>query len=231
MGRLPGGAQRRHAHRKASRPRRGRDRPARCRAADEGRRRRRPRRPFAARLAAAGRAARGGPLTEKNLAAMLEAFGHAGDGERCPIWRRNFAASAPGRSKPWPAPSRSSNAMASGRFVGAWLADALLAQLLGWSHARSAARHRGGAGGRHRPAETGEAPVPATGPAGAERAKNLLAARARPALRAIDLSAELERRAQSCSPLRRNSGPGVQTRSCKSCCPATRWSRPTPSLA
>ena len=41
-----------------------------------------------------------------------------------------------------------------------------------------------------------KASVPASAPAGAERARNLLAAQARAALRAIDLSAELERRAQ-----------------------------------
>ncbi|MGX5806198.1 DUF1403 family protein [Bradyrhizobium sp. Arg314] len=83
-----------------------------------------------------------------------------------------------------------------GRIAGSWLADALLAQQLGWAHAvpllgtepawgASAAR-------RGRPATV----VAATGlEAESDRAKNLLAAHARAALRAIDLSAELGRRA------------------------------------
>lgn len=83
-----------------------------------------------------------------------------------------------------------------GRVLGAWLADVLLAQRLGWTHAIPLL---GGevalALGTGRPRR----PVTAALAAGAEkepdRAKSLLAAQARAALRAIDLSAELERRA------------------------------------
>lgn len=83
-----------------------------------------------------------------------------------------------------------------GRVLGAWLADALLAQRLGWTHAIPLL---GGeealAVGTGRPRR----PVTAALAAGAEtesdRAKSLLAAQARAALRAIDLSVELERRA------------------------------------
>ena len=84
-----------------------------------------------------------------------------------------------------------------GRAVGAWLADALLAQRLGWACAipllgteavlRShASRRRGG------PAIVTAAGVEADG----EGAKNLVAAQARAALRAIDLFSDLERRAE-----------------------------------
>jgi hypothetical protein len=61
------------------------------------------------------------------------------------------------------------------RAFGSWLADAALAQRLGWNHA-----------------------VPLLGmePNAAGSTKSLLAAQARSALRAIDLSAELERRAE-----------------------------------
>ncbi len=137
-------------------------------------------------------------LTEKNLAAMLEAFGHAGDGEAVSDLAaelRKLHAGA-GTVEALAGAFAIVERHGFGRFVGAWLADALLAQLLGWSHAVPLLGIEAvpGAGtGRPRRAE---APVPATGPAGAERAKNLLAAQARAALRAIDLSAELERRAQ-----------------------------------
>jgi len=137
-------------------------------------------------------------LTEKNLAAMLEAFGHAGDGEAVSDLAaelRKLHAGA-GTVEVLTGAFAIVERHGFGRFVGAWLADALLAQLLGWSHAvplLGAEAVPGAGTGRPRRVE---ASVPATGTAGAERAKNLLAAQARAALRAIDLSAELERRAQ-----------------------------------
>lgn len=83
-----------------------------------------------------------------------------------------------------------------GRVLGAWLADVLLAQRLGWTHAIPLLGGEAAlAVGTGRPRR----PVTAALAAGAEtesdRAKSLLAAQARAALRAIDLSAELERRA------------------------------------
>ncbi|MER9663172.1 DUF1403 family protein [Mesorhizobium sp. M0159] len=83
-----------------------------------------------------------------------------------------------------------------GRVLGAWLADALLAQRLGWTHAipllGGEAALAVGMGRARRPVGGALA-------AGAETdsdwAKSLLAAQARATLRAIDLSVELERRA------------------------------------
>lgn len=80
-----------------------------------------------------------------------------------------------------------------GRTVGAWLVDALLAQRLGWIHAVPLLGTEVAWGTRivRRRAETGTAAVNPD----PERAKNQLAAQARAALHAIDLFAELERRA------------------------------------
>ncbi|MCA0008823.1 MULTISPECIES: DUF1403 family protein [unclassified Mesorhizobium] len=83
------------------------------------------------------------------------------------------------------------------RVLGAWLADVLLAQRLGWTHAipllGAEVTLVVGTGRARRP-------VTAALAAGAETeadwAKSLLAAQARAALRAIDLFAELERRAE-----------------------------------
>lgn len=83
------------------------------------------------------------------------------------------------------------------RTVGAWFADALLAQRLGWAHAvpllggESAGVN---ASGRSRRAATVPASIDIE--ANPERAKKaLLAAQARAALRAADLSTDIERRA------------------------------------
>ncbi len=83
-----------------------------------------------------------------------------------------------------------------GRIAGCWLADVLLAHQLGWAHAVPLLGTEPAWGAiaarRGRLATV----VAATGgEAESDRAKNLLAAQARAALRAIDLSAELGRRA------------------------------------
>ncbi|MFC3722821.1 DUF1403 family protein [Neoaquamicrobium sediminum] len=81
------------------------------------------------------------------------------------------------------------------RTVGAWLADALLAQRLGWAHSVPllGAEAAVGASARLRRPTTGSGATSTE--THLERAKGLLAAQARAALRAIDLSAELGRRA------------------------------------
>lgn len=85
-----------------------------------------------------------------------------------------------------------------GRGLSPWLADALLAQRLGWSHAVPLSGTQpptlGGNARRVRPGATARmerAPV-----ADSEKVQGLLLAQARAALKAIDLSAELGRRAE-----------------------------------
>lgn len=83
-----------------------------------------------------------------------------------------------------------------GRIAGSWLADALLAQQLGWAHAvpllGTEPAWGAGAARRGRPPTV----VAATGlETQSDRTTSLLAVQARAALRAIDLSAELGRRA------------------------------------
>lgn len=81
------------------------------------------------------------------------------------------------------------------RALGAWLADALLAQRLGWAHAVPLLGAEAPSGTNARPRRSATS-SPVTGiELEAERAKSLLAAQARAALRAIDVSAELGRRA------------------------------------
>lgn len=81
------------------------------------------------------------------------------------------------------------------RSVGCWFADALLAQRLGWTHAvpllGGEAAGIIGSGRPRRPSGVVATSIEAV----PERAKTLLAAQARAALRAVDLSADIERRA------------------------------------
>lgn len=96
------------------------------------------------------------------------------------------------------------------RTVGAWLADALLAQRLGWTHAvplLGGEAAGGNASGRPRRASSVLAPE--SSEAVHDRAKTLLAAQARAALRAIDLSADIERRADRLIAV----APGLRARS------------------
>ncbi|BCH12267.1 hypothetical protein MesoLj131c_65250 (plasmid) [Mesorhizobium sp. 131-3-5] len=82
------------------------------------------------------------------------------------------------------------------RTFGCWLADALLAQRLGWSHAVPLLGAEAALGTSVRPRRSAASSVVTEIEADPERPKSLLAAQARAALRAIDLSAELERRAE-----------------------------------
>lgn len=81
------------------------------------------------------------------------------------------------------------------RTFGCWLADALLAQRLGWGHAVPLLGAEAALVTSARPRRSGASSVATGIDTDPEGAKNLLAAQARSALRAIDLSAELERRA------------------------------------
>ncbi|TGU46818.1 DUF1403 family protein [bacterium M00.F.Ca.ET.152.01.1.1] len=81
------------------------------------------------------------------------------------------------------------------RAFGCWLADALLAQRLGWAHAVPLLGAEAALGTGVRPRRSAAGSVATDIATDPERTKGLLAAQARAALRAIDLSAELERRA------------------------------------
>lgn len=124
-------------------------------------------------------------LTEDSLALALEQFGFAPDdaavGDLADELRQLVASH--GTVGPLAGAFAAAERFSLGRAFGAWLADALVAQKLGWSHAlpllgtepslaRAAARP-----GR----STDGAPATETEP---ERARKLLAAQARAALRA-----------------------------------------------
>ncbi|MBZ9856407.1 DUF1403 family protein [Mesorhizobium sp. CA13] len=138
------------------------------------------------------------PLTEKNLAAVLEDLGHAHDDEVISDLAdevRQLSASI-GMVGMVTGAFLAAERHGFGRTFGCWLVDRLLAQRLGWAHAMPLLGAEVALGssspGRSRRSIT-------TAAAGTEDeanlAKSLLAAQARAALRAIDLSAELGRRA------------------------------------
>lgn len=138
-------------------------------------------------------------LTEKNLAVVLEEFGYAQDDEVVSDLAdqlRQLSANARTVEtlvEAFAAAERYS----FGRVLGAWLADALLAQRLGWTHAIPLLGGEAAlAVGTGRPRRPVTAALAAGASTEADGAKSLLAAQARAALRAIDLSAELGRRAE-----------------------------------
>ena len=137
-------------------------------------------------------------LTEKNLAAVLEEFGHAPDDAVLSDLADDVRQLGAGigmvgmLTGAFIATERHD----FGRAFGCWLADALLAQRLGWAHAMPLLGAEAALGmGSGRPRRI-TAALAATGiEAGSDLAKNLLAAQVRSALRAIDLFVEFERRA------------------------------------
>ena len=137
-------------------------------------------------------------LTEPSLAAVLEEFGFARDGTSVSDLAdelRQLGASA-GTVGMLTGAFMAAERHDLGRAVGAWLADALLAQRLSWVHAVPLLGIEVASAmspGRSRRAATVMAGAGIE--AGSERAKSLLASQTRAALRAIDLSAELGRRA------------------------------------
>lgn len=136
-------------------------------------------------------------LTEKNLAAVLDEFGYAPDDEVVSDLADDLRQLAAGAGMV---------AMLTGAFTaaerydfarafGCWLADALLAQRLGWAHAVPLLGTEAALGTSTRPRRSAGSSVATSIETDPERAKSLLAAQARAALRAIDLFVELERRA------------------------------------
>lgn len=143
-------------------------------------------------------------LGEASLAAMLEGFGYASDADL-------VAALADGGRRLAQLPgltARLSGAVAlaarcdCGPAVGTFIADVLLARQLGWEHALplSGGQSFPGyhSGPRRRSGQSRGQPVATVAGVDAdeEMARKLLVAQARAALRAIDLAAMLERRAQ-----------------------------------
>jgi hypothetical protein len=151
-------------------------------------------------------------LTEAGVAGMLEGFGHARDDEAVTdlvVELRQLSASE-GAVRMLTGTFASAERQGLARAAGSWLADALLAQRLGWTHAvplMGGEAALGKSSGRARlPANTlsASAAVAAT-----DRTKILLAAQARAALRAIDLFTDLERRAEKLLAI----APGLRARS------------------
>lgn len=137
-------------------------------------------------------------LTEASIGAVLGDFGLARDDERVSeltVDLHQLAASG-GTVAMLTGAIAAAERYGFGRPLGALIADALLAQRLGWTHAvpllGTEAALATGAARRRRDIAAGVAPAePQT-----DNAKALLAAQAGAALRAIDLSAELGRRAE-----------------------------------
>ncbi|WP_287305877.1 DUF1403 family protein [Mesorhizobium sp.] len=136
-------------------------------------------------------------LTEASVAAVLDDLGFAQDGEAVSDLAADLRllTAIEGVVGMLTGALQSVERRRLGWALGAWVADASLALRLGWQHAVPllGAEPAWGANAarRGRPA-TGVAPGVESE---SERTKNLLAAQARAVLRAIDLSAELGRRA------------------------------------
>ncbi|MGF7009341.1 hypothetical protein J2X50_004857 [Aminobacter sp. BE322] len=134
-------------------------------------------------------------LMQKSLGAVVEEFGHALDDEALGNLADELRRlGAGGMVEMVVGAFTVAERYLFGRAVGAWFADALLAQRLGWPRAVPLLGAELNAAGPARPRRSGTA-IAASVKDNSARAKNLLAAQARAALRAVDLSAELGRRA------------------------------------
>lgn len=134
-------------------------------------------------------------LTAKNLGAVVEQFGHALDAEAVDDLAGELRGLAAGGVVDMVVGAfTAAERHRYGRAVGAWFADGLLAQRLGWTHAVPLLGAEVITAGPDRPRRSGTG-IAACIEDESTRAKGLLAAQARAALRAIDLSAELGRKA------------------------------------
>lgn len=134
-------------------------------------------------------------LMRKSLGALVEEFGHALDddalGDLVDEVRQLVAR---GMVEMVVGAFAAAERQGFGRALGAWLADALVALRLGWPRAVPLLGGEVNAAGPARPHQFGTS-IAASSDDESARAKRLLAAQARAALRAVDLSAELGRRA------------------------------------
>lgn len=138
-------------------------------------------------------------LTEPGIASALDELGLVGDGEAVIDLTRDLRQLAGAGSvvEMLAGTFASAERYGFGRTFGSWLADAMLAQKWGWSLSLPLlGAEFAGRGGRH-PAKK-EASFGREGHAEGvgTSVRELLVAHARAALRAVDLSAELGRRAQ-----------------------------------
>lgn len=136
-------------------------------------------------------------LSEKNLAAVLEEFGYAPDDGVVsdPSDDLRQLAARAGMVATLTGAFTAAERYGFERAFGCWLADALLAQRLGWAHAVPLLGAEAALGTSARPRRSAASSVATRIETDPERVKSLLAAQARAALRGIDLSAELGRRA------------------------------------
>ncbi|MER9776976.1 DUF1403 family protein [Mesorhizobium sp. M0220] len=136
-------------------------------------------------------------LGEKSLVAVLAEFGYARDDEAVRDLTDDLRQLAARDGTVGMTTGAIAIAERHGfaRALGVWLADALLAQRLGWAHAVPLLGADAALGTSARPRRSAANSVATSIETHPERAKGLLAAQARAALRAIDLHAELGRRA------------------------------------
>ncbi|WP_352697243.1 DUF1403 family protein [Mesorhizobium sp. M0152] len=138
-------------------------------------------------------------LTEASIGAVLDDLGLARDDESVSALMDDLRqiATSDGTVGMMTRAIASAELYGFGRVFGSWLADALLAQRLGWVHPVPLLGTEAALGMSSTRPRRAATVVAATGiDVGSERVKGLLAAHAHAALRAIDLSAELERRAE-----------------------------------
>ncbi|WP_353810657.1 DUF1403 family protein, partial [Mesorhizobium sp.] len=138
-------------------------------------------------------------LTEAGLTAVHEELGHAGDDEAVTdlVDEIGQLSAAEGVVEMLAGAFASAGRHGFGRYSGSWLADAMLAQRLGWPHAVPLLGAQPASGGSTRGVRVRTTSLTERDQApGGERVQGLLVAQARAALRAIDLSTELGRRAE-----------------------------------
>lgn len=138
-------------------------------------------------------------LTEAGLSAVHEELGHAGDDEAVTdlVDEIGQLSAAEGVVEMLSGAFASAGRHGFGRYLGSWLADAMLAQRLGWPHAVPLLGAQPASGGSTRGVRVRTTSLTERDQApGGERVQGLLVAQARAALRAIDLSTELGRRAE-----------------------------------